>query len=126
MTAFETIQNIVLYMTAHAALLSIATEGIKLVALAFDKPLPKPIKVLIPLALGISSLGVVQWVIRAMGLVDIVCERPDDCVYEIMLAASIWWAGAGLGALGIYAVVRLVWVDIIQALKNKMDKWSKS
>lgn len=127
MTTFEMLQNLTLYGLAHAVLIALITEGTKRIVLALtDKPLPKPIKVLIPVILGVTSLYVALAVVRALDLSQVVCANPEDCVAETLWVCGLWWGGVSCGAIGIYHITLLLWNDLILAAKNKLASLGKS
>lgn len=127
MTPFEIIQNLTIFGIAHAVLITVITEGVKrLFSALTNKDLAKPAKVLLPLGLGVSALFAAPAVVRALALTTVVCAVPEKCVYETLWVCALWWGGVSFGAIGIYHITLLLWVDLVQGAKSKIKKWSET
>lgn len=123
MSTYDLLKNLTLFGLAHVALITLVTEGIKRIASVVATEPSKPIKVLIPVALGVTSLWVARAVVRGLGLTEFVCADVEKCVEETLLVCGMWWAGASSGSIGMYHILKLLWVDIILATKNKLKSW---
>lgn len=123
MSAYQIVKEIVIYLSAHALAITLMVEGIKLIARAWDRKLIKPAKVLIALALGVTSVYVGPTVVRALTLTKIVCANPADCGGETLFVIITWWAMVSLGSIGCYHLLKLLSADLLAALKRTINDW---
>lgn len=127
MTRFEQLQWAAIYILAHAAVIVVAVEGLKIGAKSFfEAPMSKKARVMFPLLLGATSFFVCPLVVHMMSAGDLICLgqeiESEFCVNQIMRASVIWWITVSLGSLGLFSVFQLVKMELVKALIGRIKK----